>query len=192
MWRELQLAASALAGVHRLKPMRQAEARATLFSACTPRVPESSIVKKAMSLRTAVLKIHLYLGLVAALFLVILGLTGSIMAFEGDLDHWLHRNLWYVTPSGRPLPENDLISMAQHQFPRTRVVAVQFFREANLAQTMQLTDGTRVFINPYDGSILGSTIGAQNLDVALGYIHQMHLRLTPDPRYTPNLAVLPA
>ncbi len=146
--------------------------------------------QKAMSLRTAVLKIHLYLGLVGAIFLVILGFTGSIMAFEGDLDHWLHPALWYVTPVVRPLPENDLISIVQHQFQGARVVFIQFFRAANLAQMMQLTDGTRVYINPYDGTVLGSRIGVQNLEVALGYVHQLHLRLAPDPRYTPNLAAV--
>jgi uncharacterized iron-regulated membrane protein len=46
-------------------------------------------------MRRLLLKIHLYLGLVAALFLVVLGLTGSIMTFEGDIEHWLHPSLWW-------------------------------------------------------------------------------------------------
>ena len=37
-------------------------------------------------MRKVLLKIHLVMGLAAGLFLIILGLTGSIMAFEGDLD----------------------------------------------------------------------------------------------------------
>jgi uncharacterized iron-regulated membrane protein len=32
-------------------------------------------------------------------------------------------------------------------------------------------------------------VGLQNSDYALGYIHQIHLRLVPDPRLTPRLAV---
>ena len=141
-----------------------------------------------MAPRSVILKIHLYLGLVAAIFLAILGLTGSIMAFEGDIPHWLHPDLWYVTPASRTLPENDLISIVQNQFPRTRVAIVQFFRAANLVQLMQLTDGTNVYVNPYDGSILGSTVGLSNADLALGYVHQLHLRLVPDPRSAPKLA----
>ncbi len=38
-----------------------------------------------MTMRGILLKIHLCLGLAAALFLVILGLTGSVMAFEDDI-----------------------------------------------------------------------------------------------------------
>ena len=47
-------------------------------------------------MRNILRKLHLYAGLVAAIFLVILGLTGTIMAFEGDIDHWLHPGVWYV------------------------------------------------------------------------------------------------
>jgi uncharacterized iron-regulated membrane protein len=141
-----------------------------------------------MTQRTVILKIHLFLGLAAAIFLAILGLTGSIMAFEGDINHWLHPDLWYVTPRPHPLPENDLVSIVQHQFPRGRVVIVQFFRQANLVQVMQLSDGTVAYVNPYDGSILGSTVGASNSDLALAYVHQLHLRLVPDPRAVPTLA----
>ena len=146
--------------------------------------------QKTMTLRSVALKVHLYLGLVAALFLAILGLTGTVMAFEGDMNHWLHPDLWYVTPGSRVLPENDLISIVQHQFPRARVFAVYFPRAANLVQLMQLTDGTRVYVNPYDGAVLGNQVGLTNSDYALGYVHQIHLRLVPDPRLTPRLAVV--
>src|SRR5215813_12461443 len=72
-----------------------------------------------------VLKIHLYLGLLAALFLIILGLTGSIIAFEGDIDHWLHPSVWYVQDTGRNLPEGQLIAGVERQFAPARVRAIQ-------------------------------------------------------------------
>jgi uncharacterized iron-regulated membrane protein len=140
-----------------------------------------------MTVRRVVLAIHLILGLVAAIFLAILGITGSIMAFEGDLDHWLHPDLWYVKAGRAPLPENDLVSAAQNQF-QTRVLAVEFPRASNLAQVMRMTDGTTVYLNPYDGAVLGSKIGRSNSEQVLGYIHQIHLRLVPDPRSAPKLA----
>jgi uncharacterized iron-regulated membrane protein len=139
------------------------------------------------TVRKIVLTIHLYLGLAAGIFLAILGLTGSVMAFEGDIDHWLHPDLWYVKPGPKPLPENDLVSAAQNRF-HSRVLAIQFPRASNLAQLMQMTDGTTAYINPYDGSVLGSKVGLNNSDRALSYIHQIHLRLVPDPREAPYLA----
>ena len=49
-----------------------------------------------MTAHPILLRIHLWLGIAAAPFLVILGLTGSVIAFENDIDHWLHPALYYV------------------------------------------------------------------------------------------------
>jgi uncharacterized iron-regulated membrane protein len=141
----------------------------------------------SLNARKLVLTIHLYLGLATGIFLAILGLTGSVMAFENDIDHWLHPDLWYVTPGQKPLPENDLVSVAENRF-HSRVLAIQFPRAANLAQSMQMTDGTVVYLNPYNGTVLGSKVGQTNSDRALTYIHQIHLRLVPEPKAAPELA----
>jgi uncharacterized iron-regulated membrane protein len=143
-----------------------------------------------MALHKVILTIHLCLGLLGAIFLLILGLTGSVMAFEGDIDHWLNPGHWYVTPRPPAMLEDDLLSIVQHQYPRARVVLVQFSRYSNLAQVMQLTDGSTVYVNPYDGTILGTKVGLTNLDRTLGFIHQLHLRLVPDPRSAPRLAAI--
>jgi uncharacterized iron-regulated membrane protein len=135
-----------------------------------------------MTARNVVLKIHLYLGLLAAIFLVILGLTGSIMAFEGDIDHWLHRGRWYVVAGPRTLPEGELIERVERQVAPARVGAVQFSPQRNLAQLMQLTDRSAITVNPYDGSILSRITGPTKTQRVLGSIHQLHLRLATDGR----------
>ena len=127
-------------------------------------------------------KIHLWLGLLAAVFLVILGLTGSIMAFEGDIEHWLHPGLWYVRVQPSALPEAELIAKVQQHFAPAQVGSLQIVRQTNLARVMQLTDRSTVFINPYDGSILGRIVGTTSSQRILGYIHQIHLHLGFDPR----------
>src|ERR1700683_308556 len=136
----------------------------------------------AVTARKAVLQIHLYLGLFGAISLIILGLTGSVMAFEGDIDHWLAPRLWYVTARANPLPEGELIGKVERQFAPARAGAVQFSQQRNLAQMMQLSSGPVVFVNPYDGSILGERRGPTKMERTLGYIHQFHLRLATDPR----------
>jgi len=49
-----------------------------------------------MTARRILLKVHLWFGLAAAIVLAILGLTGSILAFQNDIDHWLHPELFYI------------------------------------------------------------------------------------------------
>lgn len=122
-------------------------------------------------MRKALLKIHLYIGVAAALFLVILGLTGSIIAFEGDMDHWLHPHFWYVPAADPKVSERDLIARVERQFAPARVRAVQISQRRDLAQLMQLTDGSAVTVNPYTGAVLGRRTGPTRTDRWLGSIH---------------------
>ena len=135
-----------------------------------------------MSLRYVLLKVHLYLGLVAAIFLVILGLTGAIIAFEPEIEHLLHSGDWYVKTGPRTLPQAELIRAAQEKFAPARVTAVHIFREANLVEEMQMTDRAVVHINPYDGSIVSRATGPSGSQRTLAKIHQIHLRLATDAR----------
>ena len=43
--------------------------------------------------RNWILRFHLWIGLPAALFLLVLGLSGAIIAFENDYDRWLNPHL---------------------------------------------------------------------------------------------------
>lgn len=162
-------------------------AAASSFPSYTLRAARSSIVK-TVPVRKVILQIHLYMGLAAAIFLAILGLTGSIMAFEGDIDHWLHRDLWYVTPTPRLLPEASLIQTVDYRFYPSRVLAVQFYRSANLAQVMQLNDSRIVYVNPYAGTVQGIKDGASASDRFLNSVHRIHQMLVTDPRSAPDFA----
>src|SRR5690349_10543019 len=71
--------------------------------------------------------LHLYAALIAGAFIVVLGLTGSIMAFEPEIDHVLHWRLSLViekhssSPSARANPPPRLIS-AEQAGRRTRAL----------------------------------------------------------------------
>ena len=143
-----------------------------------------------MTARGVLLKVHLWLGLAAAVILAILGLTGSVMAFENDIDHWLHPELFYVSAGPRALTEQALIHIVERRFAPARVAAVQVLRQPNMARVFQTTDRRSVFVNLYDGSVLGSVRGGFAADRIIGAAHQIHLRLVPDPRRAPGLAAI--
>jgi uncharacterized iron-regulated membrane protein len=126
--------------------------------------------------RKLLLRIHLWLGVAAGVFLIVLGLTGSIIAFEGDIDHWLHPGNWYVS-GNRGMPEGALIAAVELRVAPARVGAVEIPQQHNLAQRMSLTDGTSVTVNPYTGAILSRLKRPTATDRVLGDIHQLHLRL---------------
>jgi uncharacterized iron-regulated membrane protein len=49
---------------------------------------------KRWRLRQMINRVHLYLGLAALLPLIMLSLTGALLVFETEIDHWLNPHLW--------------------------------------------------------------------------------------------------
>src|SRR5436190_5143319 len=158
-----------------------------------------------MTMRTIILKVHLYLGLFAATFLVILGVTGSIIAFEEDTELWLHHQLHYVSPAGKELSEGEIIEKVSRAVAPAEVVFAQGFQQPDRTHILltierkssdsQMESGgnwrnwvargggrAAVFVNPYDASIVGRYTDVPQNQKILAKIHQFHMRLAPDPR----------
>jgi uncharacterized iron-regulated membrane protein len=133
--------------------------------------------------RTLLLKLHLWLGLITAIFVICLSLTGSIMAFQEDIEHALHPGLWYVKPASQTMLEAQLIRTVEQRFAPARVELVLMPRQRNLAQAMRMTDEATVTISPYDGAILGRiSAGGTTSERILDYIYQFHVSLIPNPQ----------
>ena len=132
--------------------------------------------------RSVFLKVHLYLGLIAAIFLLILSITGTIMAFEHDIDRWLHPGLWKAPPGKGLMPEDELVRIAEQAATPARVASVQISPRLDVVQLMQMTDRSTVYINPWNGTVNGRTFGTTPTQRYIGYIHQLHLRLIPNPQ----------
>jgi uncharacterized iron-regulated membrane protein len=132
--------------------------------------------------RTLLLKLHLWLGLIAAIFVICLGVTGSIMAFQDDIEFALHPGLWYVKTASQTMHEAQLIRTVEQRFAPARVALVLMPRQRNLAVAMHMTDGAAVNISPYDGAILGRSPTATTSARILDYIYQFHVSLIPNPQ----------
>ena len=75
-------------------------------------------------MRKVVLNLHLYSALVVGLFIVLIGVTGSIMVFEEGWDRLLNPKLYKVQPQGQPMPVNGLFAAAARAY-RERILALQ-------------------------------------------------------------------
>lgn len=152
--------------------------------ATTSERPRQQPPKKKSRLQLVTLKLHLYLGLTSAIFLLILGVTGAIIGFEQEIPRWLHRDLWYVKPASQQLAEAQLIENVEQQFAPAHVRSIVFPRSRDLAQVMQISipDGApravrRVFVDPYRGAVLGSVVGQTTDEKVLQAIHSFHQRI---------------
>jgi uncharacterized iron-regulated membrane protein len=129
-------------------------------------------------LRRIILNLHLYAGLVAALFLTILGVTGSIMVFEDQIDGWLNPQ-----PAIRPQPErlslhaletrleaaNAGYKVAGFGFPPRADVPLGAFLFSE-----SLKKGVNLAVNPYTGEIIPPALHRSNFT---GQVHQFHTHL---------------
>lgn len=123
-------------------------------------------------LRRTLVTLHMIAGLAVALLVVVLGLTGSIMAFEEEIDHATHPHLFYVDPQGRAaMPLTALTARLSSSLPGP-VVAYGMGVTPDLSYYLATSGGT-VFVNQYTGEILGTRDGP----TWLNEVHQMHLRL---------------
>jgi uncharacterized iron-regulated membrane protein len=124
-------------------------------------------------MRKAIFNLHLYCALVAGIFVVIIGVTGSIMAFEEDIDRLTHPGLFHVEAQGTPMPVGDLLNAAQKAYPGQRIGNIRLPQRPTDAAQFTVKGPRGVFINPYTGAIIGD----RDPITYLGKIHQLHLRL---------------
>jgi uncharacterized iron-regulated membrane protein len=130
--------------------------------------------------RGFLLGLHRYVGLASAAFLVIAGLTGSILAFAEDYDRRTHPSLWRVTPAGARLSEQTLVDRIRGRLANdgsaARIEEIRLAGDQS-SQLFALTDGRMMFVNPYTGAVLGTTDHPSKVAVFVGWVHQLHVRL---------------
>lgn len=72
-------------------------------------------------MRTLLVLLHRHIGLATALFLLMAGITCSILAFNHELDEWLNPVFYLATSEGERLPPGDLVDKLQNEHPRLQV-----------------------------------------------------------------------
>lgn len=105
--------------------------------------------------------------------MVILGITGAVLAFEPELDRLLHHETAYVRPHGRALSLNQIGASVAQKYPGEPIVAYLPSESPAIATQVILSRGI-VCINQYTGDILGVRTRGQSF---LGVIRALHVRL---------------
>lgn len=124
-------------------------------------------------MRKAILNVHLIIALVAGAFILMLGLTGTVLAFESDIDRLLHYPTAYVRPSGRLLSLGEVGAAVSQKYPGEPIVAFLPSESPGIATQVILSRGI-VSVNQYTGEILGVRTRGQSF---LGIVRALHVRL---------------
>jgi len=129
-------------------------------------------------MRKLLLNLHLWAGLIAALFLLILGVSGALVAFEGEIDRTLNAKLSYVDPKGQPLSLEAISTKLRAAYPEAKIEMFGLPESANesLFIALRVASGKNLalFVNPYNSEVLGSADQANHF---ANRVHQFHTHL---------------
>jgi len=125
------------------------------------------------------LKVHLCLGLVVGAVFVLIGLTGSLLAFESSLDERLNSTLMTVSSDRKSkdyLPLDVLVASGLSALPANgNALSLAFPRHSGLAFELWFeqpspnsdhSESHQIFINPYTGEVSGQRL---KVDFARGW-----------------------
>ncbi|GGB77062.1 membrane protein [Dyadobacter sediminis] len=133
------------------------------------------------------LRLHSWLGLVTGAFLILLGLSGSVLVFRPELDRFFNRDLLHVSPAAASQPEHAL-SRCYHtvteKYPNLDGIAwlnpdagpedAYNFR-IYFNDTRLLTyDLALITFNPYTGAVLREGPASDFMPSLLEWLFQFH------------------
>jgi uncharacterized iron-regulated membrane protein len=129
-------------------------------------------------MKKLLLNLHLWAGLIAALFLLILGVSGALVAFEGEIDRALNPRLSYVQPQAQTLTLEGISKKLLAAYPGAKIEEFGLPQRADFSLFVALKDGSgknlALFVNPYTGEVLGSADQANHF---ANKVHQFHTHL---------------
>ncbi len=144
------------------------------------------------SLRVLALWVHRYAGLSMTVFLVVAGLTGSLLAFYHELDQLLNPGLYQVQPPSPGAPRLDPFAQRealQRQLPAGLLAnRVLFDGREGVAALLPAVPFPGVphegddefFLDPYTGRLLGSRRWgelSQGLPNLMPFLYRLHFSL---------------
>ncbi|MBW8866383.1 MAG: PepSY domain-containing protein [Acidobacteria bacterium] len=123
--------------------------------------------------RSALLALHQWLGLASAAFLIVIGVSGSALVFENDIDRALNPALSYVTPGRTRQSFEFLLARVRATYPGDRVVGIRVGDTQDQADEFSLRSRASAMVDPYTGAVLG--VRDREASVAR-WLHLLHTR----------------
>lgn len=129
--------------------------------------------------------LHRYAGLAMTVFLIVVGLTGSLLAFLPELDGAINPRFSVSAQNREPLDPATLLEIAQRIDPAVKIDALWLNNKTAMMTVSQLQAGKQIaydqlLFNPYTGDLIGKrqwgdlSQGLQNL---MPFVYKLHYEL---------------
>lgn len=137
--------------------------------------------------------VHRWLGLFTAVFLAMAGLTGALIAWDHELDHWLNPQLFHAQDAGPARAPLELVRELEAKDPRLTVVYVPLSLDEGESLDLFVAPRldpktnapyelgfTEIMLDPASGRVLGQREwGAPSLsrEGILPFLYRLHYTL---------------
>ena len=133
-------------------------------------------------LRRALFQVHLWTGVALAAYAIVIGLTGSALVFETELNQTMHPALYHLTPGSHRVSLDATIGKIKTAHPGWVAFALRNFEDPTGATDLLMRPATGestpnyrvVSFNPYNGEILLDRLRYAGV---LGFLSNLHVYL---------------
>ncbi|MFL2770564.1 MAG: PepSY-associated TM helix domain-containing protein [Rhodospirillaceae bacterium] len=132
-----------------------------------------------ISTKSAFLIFHRWSGIIAGLLVVLIGITGSLLIFEDELDIAFNVGLYTVVPAGERRPLDQIITSAEEQDTNGQAFFVSRIDDSAerafvVTLLQQNGDEKQVFVDPYTALVTGERSSLSSMAL----IRRLHGDLT--------------
>jgi uncharacterized iron-regulated membrane protein len=130
------------------------------------------------------IQVHLWLGLSLGVVGIFIGITGSVLVYDSDIDAWLNPKRYAVSGAQVALPYGEYVKRAAQALEgRARPLNVRLPESAGAPVVVLAREGrggapggsfTRLYLDPPTGKLLDAVPGGG----FIGWVHSFHENLT--------------
>jgi len=118
--------------------------------------------------------IHLWAGIVLAIYMVVIGVTGSILVFESEIERYGELKPWQdIRAAGAAVDISTVVTNLRQAYPRWHLVSVETPSEsdATFVSVLEGRGRIRVASDPNTGKVLGEFPAGRNW---LDFVRELH------------------
>ncbi|PTQ82057.1 putative iron-regulated membrane protein [Nitrosospira multiformis] len=129
-----------------------------------------------MRTRRVVFNIHLYIGLAAGLFLILSGLTGSMVVFRDEIEALTHPELMETAVGEEHVPVQAVLDAVKRAYPEDKLLYLRMPRTPQETYLFKMNSAHDLFVyaDPYSGEVLGAH---RQKETFMGWIALVHTEL---------------
>lgn len=137
-------------------------------------------------------KWHVYLGIIAGAIVAFVGVTGSILVFQDEIDRALNPELFYIMEQEKKMSFDEIIPVIHRRYPDLSFNYIMSDLEERPNRAYQLFNFAtedEYFINPYTGELSGKRLHESSFIHIVTELHRT-LLIPAAGRYIVGLATL--